>query len=174
MSLIPFRGVEPQLGSGVYIAPSADLIGDVIVGDQSSIWFGCVLRGDIEKIRIGKRSNIQDLSVIHVRGGELGTHVGDEVTVGHRVVLHGCTVGDRVLVGMQAVIMDGAVIEDDVLVGAGSLVTPGTRIPSGYLALGRPARAVRLLEDKDREAILDGCTTYVGLAAEYRSIFTRA
>jgi carbonic anhydrase/acetyltransferase-like protein (isoleucine patch superfamily) len=151
----------------VWIAPSAEVIGDVEIGEESSIWFGAVVRGDLDSIRIGVRSNVQDLSMIHVRGGELGTVIGDDVTVGHSVVLHACTLGNRVLVGMHAVILDGAVVGDDVLIAAGSLVTPGTRIPSGVLAMGRPARPVHALRPKDRDAIDEGASSYVALAREY-------
>jgi carbonic anhydrase/acetyltransferase-like protein (isoleucine patch superfamily) len=150
MPLYEYMGLRPAIGRNVYLAPTAVVIGDVTLGEGSSVWFGTVVRGDVMPIVIGARTNLQDGSVIHVTGGQTSTTVGDDVTVGHMVLLHGCTVGNRVLVGMGSVVLDGAVIEDDAVVGAGSLVTPGTRIPSGSLAMGRPAKVVRAMTDADR------------------------
>ena len=163
----PFDGHVPEIDPRAFIAPSADVIGDVVVGPQSSIWFGTVLRGDTEPIRIGARTSIQDNSVLHTTGGWAPTVVGDDCTVGHAVILHGCTVGSRVLVGMGAVILDGATIHDDVLIGAGSLITSNTEIPSGVLAFGRPAKVVRPLTDRERESIAQSARTYVEHTAQY-------
>jgi len=173
MPLYEYEGARPTLGSGVYVAPNATVIGDVTIGDESSLWFGAVVRGDLMPIRFGKRTNLQDGSVVHVTGGKTNTVVGDDVTIGHLVLLHGCTVGDRVLIGMGSILLDGAVIEDDVFVGAGSLVTPGTRIPSGSLAMGRPARVVRTLTDTDRVWIRESGRVYVESARTYLSSAVR-
>jgi len=169
MPLYEYLGVRPTLGRDVYVAPSASVIGDVTLGDGASVWFGTVLRGDVMPIVIGARTNIQDGSVVHVTGGRARTHVGDDVTVGHMVLLHGCTVGSRVLVGMGSVLLDECVIEDDVFVGAGSLVTPGTRIPSGSLAMGRPAKVVRALTELDREWIRGAGLAYEESSRIFRS-----
>jgi len=169
MPLYEYKGVRPRVGRDAFIAPNATVIGDVVLGDQASVWFGAVVRGDVMPIVIGARTNIQDGSVVHVTTDKAATHVGDDVTVGHMVLLHGCTVGSRVLVGMGSVVLDGAVVEDDSIVGAGSLVTPGTRVPSGFLALGRPARVVRPLTAEDRDWIRYAGVAYLDEGRIYRS-----
>ncbi len=161
--------VTPTLGARVYVAESASVIGDVVIGEDSSIWFSTVLRGDVFPIRIGARTNIQDGSVVHVTGGSASTTIGDDVTVGHMVLLHGCTVGDRVLVGMGSVVLDGAVIESDAMLAAGSLLPPGSRVPSGTLAMGRPAKVVRQLTDADRERIREASSLYVDYAKDFKT-----
>lgn len=173
MSLKPFKGVTPQAGDKVYIDATSVVIGDAHLGDDCSVWPLTVIRGDVNKIRIGARTNIQDGSVLHV------THphgdnpegfpvlVGDEVTVGHKVILHGCTIGNRCLIGMGATIMDGAVLEDYVLLGAGSLVSPGKTLESGYLWLGSPARKIRPLSDDERRWIEYSARHYVELKDQY-------
>ena len=148
----------------------ADLVGAVTIGPESSIWFGAVLRGDLEPVTIGARTNIQDLCALHVTNGGLDVRIGDDVSVGHGAILHACHLGDRILVGMQSCIMDGAKIGSDVLIGAGSLVTPGTEIPPGHFAIGRPARALRELDDKEREMIRFAAHTYVRNCREYREM----
>jgi carbonic anhydrase/acetyltransferase-like protein (isoleucine patch superfamily) len=164
-----YMGITPTIDVGAFVDDTALLIGDVTLGEDSSIWPMTVVRGDVNKIRIGKRSNIQDSSVIHV------THphedmpeghavvVGDNVTVGHKVILHGCTVGDHCLVGMGSTIMDGAVLEPFVLLGAGSLVSPNKVLESGYLWLGTPVRKVRPLSDEERKWIEHSAQHYVDL-----------
>jgi carbonic anhydrase/acetyltransferase-like protein (isoleucine patch superfamily) len=169
MPLYEYLGRRPQIGRAVYIAPSASVIGDVTLGDESSVWFGAVIRGDLMPITLGARTNLQDGSVVHITGGKTRTTIGDDVTIGHMVLLHGCTVGHRVLVGMGSVLLDGAVIEDDAVVGAGSLVTPGTRIPSGSIAMGRPAKVVRDLTDADRAWVLESGRIYVEAGRTYQS-----
>jgi carbonic anhydrase/acetyltransferase-like protein (isoleucine patch superfamily) len=149
------------------VEDSAQLIGDVQVGEQSSVWFNSVLRGDVHRIRVGRRSNIQDLCVVHVLTELSPTEIGDDVTVGHRVVLHGCRLGNRVLVGMGAVVMDNVEVGDDCLIAAGALVSPGTRIPAGSLALGSPARIKRPLTEGERAGLLHSATNYVELARAY-------
>jgi carbonic anhydrase/acetyltransferase-like protein (isoleucine patch superfamily) len=135
----------PRLHESVWIAPGAAVIGDVEIGADSSVFYGSVLRGDVERIRIGERTNIQDQVVVHVTAGRHPTLIGDEVTVGHRAVVHGCVVGDGALIGIGAVVLDGAEIGAQALVGAGAVVTPGTKIAPRTLAVGTPARPVREL-----------------------------
>jgi len=170
MSLIlPYRGVMPTIHEDAFVAPNASVIGDVRVGADASLWFGAVLRGDVMPIHIGARTSIQDNSVVHATGGWSDTVVGEDCVVGHGVILHGCTVGNRVLVGMGAIVLDFAEIGDDVVLGAGAVVTPRTKIPSGVLALGQPAKPVRDLRDEDRMGILAGVQIYVDKAREYRT-----
>ena len=168
--VVAYGGHEPRLEGGVFVADGALVIGDVGLGEQSSVWFQAVIRGDVHRIRIGPRTNVQDLTMCHVSSGTHPLTVGADVTVGHRAILHGCAVGDRVLVGMGSIVLDGAVVEDDVLLGAGSLVTPGTRIPTGVLALGRPAKPVRPLRDEERASLLSSAAHYVRVAASYRRV----
>jgi carbonic anhydrase/acetyltransferase-like protein (isoleucine patch superfamily) len=167
MSLYPFRGKLPRVHDGAFVAPTAALIGDVEVGAQSSLWFGTVARGDMMPIRVGARTSIQDNAVIHTTGGWSDTQVGDDCTVGHSAILHGCIVRDRVLVGMGSIILDAAEIGSDVILGAGSLVTARTKIPPGVLAHGRPAKPVRDLTDEERKNILDAARHYVALLPDY-------
>lgn len=166
--LIEFEGHRPNLGEGVFVAPSAAVIGRVEIGADSSIWYNTVVRGDVEPIEIGARTNIQDGSIIHVTGGEHDTVVGDEVTVGHGATIHGCDIEDRCLIGMGATILDGAVVESESLVAADALVTPGTRIPSGSLVMGSPAEVARELTDQERESIRRSADKYVRLADRHR------
>ena len=144
-----FGDVEPQIDPSAWVAPGAVVIGDVVIGADSSIWYSTVVRGDVEKIRIGCRSNLQDGVVVHVSRGRFPTYIGDEITVGHRAVVHGCTVEDGALIGIGAIVLDGARVGEGALIGAGAVVTPGTQIEAGMLALGTPARAVRKLDDEE-------------------------
>jgi gamma-carbonic anhydrase len=159
--------VTPLIDPSAFIAPTASVIGDVVIGPQSSLWFGAVARGDVFHIRIGARTSIQDNSVVHVTHDRCATVVGDDCTVGHAVVLHGCTIGDRVLVGMGSVVLDDAVVGSDVLIGAGTLVTMGTRIPPRSLVLGRPGRVVRPLTDEEVARVKEAAELYVGFRGEY-------
>lgn len=168
MSLYPYRGVLPRVDPSCFVAPTAAVIGDVEVGAGSSLWFGAVLRGDVMPIRVGARTSIQDNCVVHATGGWCETRVGDECTVGHSVVLHGCTVGDRVLVGMGSIVLDEAELGADVILGAGSLVTARTKIPPGVLAMGRPAKVVRELTGEERARIVEAAKAYAELVADYR------
>ena len=163
----------PKLEGDVFVADGAHVIGDVVLGEAASVWFNTVVRGDVHRIRIGPRTNVQDLSMCHVSSGTWPLTIGSDGTLGHRVVVHGCTIGDRVLVGMGSVVLDGAVIGDDVLLGAGSLVTPGTRIPSGVLALGSPAKPKRDLTDEERATIVASAAHYVRIANTYRRVDPR-
>lgn len=147
--IMPLRGHTPQIGAGTFVAPSADIIGDVTMGENCSIWFNTSLRGDVMPIKIGSETNIQDNTVIHGTYKKCGAVIGSKVTVGHSVILHGCTIGDLVLVGMGAIIMDQAQVPSRCIVGAGSLVTEGSKFPEGYLVLGRPAKVLRPLNEQE-------------------------
>ncbi|MDX8394730.1 MAG: gamma carbonic anhydrase family protein [Mariprofundales bacterium] len=157
----------PQIDAGVFIAQSADVIGRVWIGEDSSIWYQSVLRGDVHDIHIGKRSNIQDGCVLHTSGGVSACIIGDDVTVGHRAILHGCTIGDGSLVGMGAIIMDRAVLEAGCILAAGALVTEGKVLRGGYLYAGIPAREIRPLHDKEVLFLHKSAAHYVNLARQY-------
>lgn len=169
MTVRAFKGISPRIHETCFIELSAQVIGDVEIGEQSSIWFNTVVRGDVNKIRIGKRTNVQDLCMVHVLHEKHATTIGDDVTVGHHVVLHGCTVGSRVLVGMGAVLMDGVEVGDDCVIAAGALLTPGTKIPAGMLAIGSPARPKRPLTQEERNWLTQSAANYVGYAVSYMS-----
>ena len=164
----PFRGHTPQIPESCFIEDSAHVIGDVILGEHSSIWFNSVVRGDVNPIRIGARTNIQDLTMVHVLSKKHGTTIGDDVTVGHHVVIHGCTIGNRVLVGMGAILMDGVTVGDDCIIAGGALLTPGTNIPSGHLAVGSPAKVGRPLKDEEKAFLKQSAQNYVEYAEEHR------
>ncbi len=166
--IVPFRGAVPRLGSGVHLAPTAVVIGDVEIGRDSSVWFHTVIRGDVHRIRIGERTNVQDGCVLHVTGGVHPLLVGNDVSIGHRAVVHGCTVSDRVLVGIGAVVLDGARIGEESIVGAGAVVAEGASFPPRSLLLGVPARRTRDLTDQDLARILRTRDDYLRLAVAYR------
>ena len=149
MPVYPYQGVWPRLGERVFLAPSAEIAGDVEVGDDASFWFHTAARGDVNRIRIGRRSNIQDLTMVHVMRDTHPTTIGDEVTIGHSAVIHGSTIEDRVLVGMAAVLLNGVHIGHDSVVAAGTLLTEGTRIPPRSLVMGRPGKVKRQLTDEE-------------------------
>ncbi len=165
--IIPYRGIFPVISPTAFVADNAVIIGDVQIGAHSSIWFGCVLRGDVNVIRIGERSNIQDGTVIHVSTGGQGTHVGSGVTVGHMALLHDCTVQDNGFVGMKACVLDKACIESGAMLAAGGLLTSGKRIPTGELWAGNPAKLLRALTDKDQDMIAQSAIRYCALAQQY-------
>ena len=162
-----FGGHAPQLGRGVFLAENCAVIGDVVLGDEASIWYSVVLRGDMYPIRIGARTNVQDGTVLHVTSGRFATTIGSDCTIGHAAIVHGCTVEDHCLIGMGSTILDGAHIGSGSLVGAGALVTPGTIIPPRSLVLGAPARVVRPIKPKETEEIEYGAVHYVELARRY-------
>lgn len=162
-----FDGKRPRLGRGVFLAETCAVIGEVEIGDESSIWYGTVVRGDVMAIRIGARTSIQDGTVIHVTSGVSGTAIGDDCTIGHAAIIHACTIEDACLIGMGAIILDGARIGRGSFVGAGALVTPGTDIPPGSFVLGAPARVKRPVSEKEREQIDYGAKHYVELARGY-------
>jgi carbonic anhydrase/acetyltransferase-like protein (isoleucine patch superfamily) len=173
MSLRPFEVQLPELGAGVYIDPDATVIGRVSIGADSSVWPACVVRGDINIISIGARTNIQDGSVLHVTHdsdyapGGYALSIGDEVTVGHKAMLHACSIGNRCLIGMSSIVLDGAVIEDNVVLGAGALVSPRKQLESGYLYLGQPARRARKLTDEELDYLGYSAEHYVRLKQRY-------
>ena len=167
--LIAYHGHSPQLDPSTYVQPSAQIIGDVIIGAQSSVWFNVVIRGDVQPIRIGARTNIQDNSTVHVTRGRWATIIGDDVTAGHAVVLHGCRVGNRCLIGIGAIVLDGVEIGDDCLIAAGSLLTPGTKVPPQSLVMGHPAKVVRRLRAEELAHIEESALHYVAHAADYRA-----
>jgi len=172
-SLRSYKGITPSIGERVYIDSSSVLVGDITIGDDSSIWPLVAARGDVNHIYIGERSNVQDGSVLHV------THknqqnpegyplvIGNDVTIGHKVMLHGCIIKDRVLVGMGAIVLDGVVIEEEVMIGAGSLVPPGKVLQSGYLYVGSPVKQARPLNDKERAFLLKSAANYVQNKEDY-------
>lgn len=174
MDIRPFGGHMPQLSSDGFVDKTAVLIGDIVLGAESSVWPLCVLRGDVNTIRIGCRSNIQDGSVLHVShptaakpaGSPLV--IGNEVTIGHRAMLHGCTIGSRVLVGMGTIVLDDAEIGSDTVIGAGSLVPPRKRLAGGFLYMGAPVRQIRALTEAEREHLRYSAAHYVKLAALHR------
>jgi carbonic anhydrase/acetyltransferase-like protein (isoleucine patch superfamily) len=167
-------GKRPALGKGVFVAETCAVIGDVVVGDESSIWYGTVVRGDVMPIRIGARTSVQDNTVVHVTSGVSGTTIGDDCTIGHAAIIHACTIEDFCLIGMGSIILDGARIGRGSLVGAGALVTPGTDIPPNSLVLGSPARVKRPIDNKEREQIAYGAAHYVELARHYLACLAEA
>lgn len=169
MPLHPYRGRLPQLGSRVWLAPGAHLIGDVTVGDDVSFWFHTVARGDVNSIRIGAGTNIQDGSVLHVTHVRHPLVIGTGVVVGHQVVLHGCTIEDGALIGIGARVLDGAVVEAGAQVGAGAVVAPGHRVPAGHLVLGIPARVARPLTEEEVRRIAETRDRYIAIKEEYRA-----
>ena len=173
MSIRSFQGHTPQLGARAFVDPGAVVIGDVVLGDDCSVWPLAVIRGDMHRIRIGARTSIQDGSVLHItHAGPFNPdgyplEIGDDVTVGHKVTLHGCRIGSRVLVGMGAIVMDGVVVEDEVVIGAGSLVPPGKTLESGFLYVGSPAKQARPLNDKERAFFAYSAANYVKLKDQH-------
>ncbi len=169
----PYGGKSPDLARGVYVDEAAVVIGDVEIGEDSSVWPGAVIRGDMHRIRIGARTSVQDNATLHI------THasdfnpdgwpliIGDEVTIGHNVCLHGCTLGNRILVGIGSVVLDGVVVEDEVVIGAGSLVPPGKRLESGYLYKGSPCKQVRPLKESEKRFFRYSAQNYVDLKNNY-------
>jgi len=165
--LTRFLDGVPTIHPTAFVAPSANLIGDVTLGEESSVWYQAVLRGDINRIVIGPRSNVQDGALVHL-ADDYGTVVGELVTVGHKAILHACTIGDEVLVGMGAIVLDGAVIGARSIIGAGALVTGGKEIPPGSLVLGSPAKVVRALSLEEQAGIKVWAEKYVALSRAYR------
>ncbi len=173
--ILNFKDLKPKISNSVWVAPGATIIGDVEIGDESSIWFGVVIRGDVHKIRIGKRVNIQDLSMIHVthyknpnKSDGSPTIIGNDVTIGHKVMLHGCTIEDACLIGMSATILDDAIIGKESIVGAGALVTKGKKFPPRSLIVGSPAKVVRELSDDEVKELYNSAKRYVKFMKEYR------
>lgn len=168
--IIPYKEWRPVVANGVFIAPDAWVIGDVDLAEQVSIFFGSVLRGDILPIRIGRRTNIQEHTIIHTSHHRTPSVIGEETTVGHRATIHGAQIGNRVLIGMGSIILDEAVIEDECVIGAGAIVTEHKRIPSRSLVLGAPGRVVRQLTDEELKFLPISAERYVNVGATYRDM----
>jgi carbonic anhydrase/acetyltransferase-like protein (isoleucine patch superfamily) len=173
MTIRSYKGITPTYDNSVYIDESSVLVGDITLGKDSSVWPLVAARGDVNYIRIGERTNIQDGSVLHLTRASKSNPdgypliIGDDVTVGHKVMLHGCQLGNRILVGMGAIVMDNAVVEDDVIIGGGSLVPPNKRLESGYLYVGSPVRQARPLTEQERAFLKISADNYVQLKDEY-------
>jgi carbonic anhydrase/acetyltransferase-like protein (isoleucine patch superfamily) len=174
MSLRPYLGTLPTLGERVYLDPACSVIGDVVLGDDVSVWPGTVIRGDVNFIRIGDRSNLQDGTVVHVshdgphaKLGGFATRIGSDVTIGHKAIVHACTIEDAVLIGMGAIVLDGAVVKKHGFVGAGALIAPGKVVGEGEMWLGNPAKKVRMLSDSEIEALYYSAQHYVRLKDRY-------
>ena len=172
-SIRPHRGIFPKLGQRVYVDPAATVIGSVSLGDDASVWPGAVIRGDMHSISVGARSNVQDNAVLHIthasdfNPGGFPLTIGDDVVIGHRAVLHGCTLGNRILVGNGAIVNDGAIIEDEVIIGAGCMVPPGKTLESGFVYVGNPCKQTRKLPDKERGFFPYSPANYVKLKNRY-------
>jgi carbonic anhydrase/acetyltransferase-like protein (isoleucine patch superfamily) len=162
-----YKGVSPTVHPSAYVDDSAQVIGDVEIGAESSVWMNAVVRGDVHRIRIGSRSNIQDGTVVHVMNGTHPTTIGDDVTVGHAAVVHGCSINDRVLIGMGAILLNGATVGTDSIIAAGTLVTEGTTVPARSLVMGSPGRVKRALTDGEVASILEYSERYVGYRLDY-------
>jgi len=174
MTLRTFEQIDPHVADDACVDEAAVIIGDVAIGAQSSVWPGCVLRGDVQVIRVGERTNIQDGTIVHVAHdgppnpeGGLATIIGDDVTIGHRAIVHACTIEDRVLVGMGAIVMDGATVRSDVIIGAGALVPPGKELESGGLYVGSPVRRARELTNDERRSLKYSAEHYVEVASRH-------
>ena len=173
ISLRSFKQHSPQLGDRVYIDPAATVIGNVVLGDDCSVWPAAVIRGDMHSIRVGARTSVQDNAVLHIthasdfNPGGWPLTIGDDVTIGHGACLHGCSIGNRVLVGIGATVLDGAVVEDEVVIAAGALVPPGRTLPSGYLYVGSPAKQARPLKPAEKAFFTYSANNYVKLKNEY-------
>lgn len=167
-NILPYKGIMPTIHPSAFIAPGAVVIGDVHIGAQTNVWFGCVIRGDVNTIRIGERTNIQDGSVVHVTRGTGPTKIGSGITIGHMALLHACTLEDDCFVGMHATVMDGALVESGGMVGAHALVAPGKRIPTGQIWAGSPARFFREMTQAEKDFIPVSAQNYVELAKDYQ------
>jgi carbonic anhydrase/acetyltransferase-like protein (isoleucine patch superfamily) len=165
-----FGAHRPQLAEDVFVAPGAQIIGRVMIGAGSSVWYNCVLRGDVGAITVGARTNIQDGSIVHVTGGRFDTVIGDDVLIGHGCIIHGCIIQSHAFIGMGAVVLDGAVVEPDAMLAAGALLTPGKRVLAGELWAGRPAKLLRRLSAEDIAGNRGGAAGYARLAQVYRGM----
>ncbi|MFQ5441843.1 MAG: gamma carbonic anhydrase family protein [Thermodesulfobacteriota bacterium] len=165
--ILPYKGVLPEIDETAFIEESARIIGDVHIGEYSSVWFNSVVRADVHYIRIGERTNVQDNCTLHVTKDIYPLILGSEITVGHNVVLHGCTIRDRCLIGMGAILLDNVEVGEDSIVGAGSVVVEGTKVPPGSLLLGTPARIVRELRPEEKERIKRSAANYIEYSKNY-------
>ena len=165
--ILPFDGKSPSVPADVFIAPTAVVIGDVELGSETNVWYGCVVRGDVHEIRIGARTNIQDCTMVHVTSDVCGTYIGDDVTIGHSAVIHACTLHDGAFIGMKATVLDEAVVEGGALVAAGAVVGPGKRVPAGELWAGVPAKKIRDLSEEEQRELTETPPHYVELARKH-------
>ncbi len=166
--ILPYEGCVPTIADDAFIAPNATVIGDVVIGCESSIWFNCLLRGDVNEIRVGERTNIQDGTIVHVSGEGQGAYIGRDITIGHMALIHACTLEDGCFIGMNATVMDDSIVEGGALVAAGALVPPGKRVLAGQLWGGTPARYLRDVRESDLEIFRYTAPHYVKLAHQYR------
>lgn len=175
MTIRTYQGKTPKLAAGVFVDPTAVVIGDVELGENVSVWPMVVIRGDMNAVRIGKSTSVQDGAVLHITHASdynpsgFALIIGEEVTIGHKAILHGCTLGNRVLVGMGAIVMDGVVVEDEVIIAAGALVPPNKKLRSGYVYAGNPARELREITEKERSFFSYSAANYVALQAKHRA-----
>ena len=167
VTLLPFAGVTPDVARAAYVAPGSRIIGDVVLGEDASIWYNCVLRGDVASIRVGDRTNIQDGTIVHVTAGQFATEIGADCLIGHTAIIHGCRLHDRAFVGMGAILLDGSEVESDAMLAAGAMLTPGKRIPSGQMWAGRPAKYVRDLSAEELARHRAAVAGYVALARRH-------
>ncbi|HCI45686.1 MAG TPA: gamma carbonic anhydrase family protein [Rhodospirillaceae bacterium] len=167
--ILPYKGIMPKIHETAFIAENAVIIGDVEIGAGSGVWYGCVLRGDVNVIRVGENSNIQDGTVVHVSSTTQGTYIGNNITIGHMALLHACTLEDGCFIGMKACVMDDATVASGAMVGAGAMVTPRKQVPSGQLWLGSPARYARDLSEQERAYLIESPAHYARLAQTYRA-----
>jgi len=167
--ILPYRGITPSINPTAFVAQGATVIGDTHISEESGIWYGCVIRGDVNEIRIGKRTNIQDLTMIHCAELGQGTYLGDDITVGHSAVLHACNIEDNAFIGIQACVMDDCIVEKGAMVAAGALVTPGKIVKAGEVWAGSPAKKLRDINQKDLDFFEINRKRYVRLANEYRA-----
>jgi len=172
--ILPYRGVYPDVAKAGFVAPNATILGDVRLGDGSSVWFGAVLRGDVQPITIGARTNLQDNCVVHASNGYVATVIGDDCTIGHSAIIHGAVLRNGVLVGMGAIILDDAEIGEEACIGAGAIVTGRTKIPAGALVLGSPGKVVKIMSESDKVIQRFGTAHYVELAREYAEAVAQA
>lgn len=173
-TVLPYGGIVPQIHPTAVCMPGCVVIGDVHIDEYSSVWFNTIVRGDVHYIRIGKRTNVQDLSMLHVTNGKYALTIGDRVTIGHRAIVHGCTVHDEVLIGMGAILLDGCVVESHSIVAAGSVVRAEQHVPSGVLVAGVPARIVRELTSQEQVMIAAIAEQYVGYATTYSAVLQQS
>ncbi len=166
--ILPYRGVHPRVHPSAFIAQGATIIGDTEIDEESGVWFGCVIRGDVNEIRIGKRTNIQDLTMIHCAERGQGTYLGNDITVGHSAVLHACTIEDNAFIGIQACVMDDCLVEQGAMLAAGALLTPGKVVKAGEVWAGKPAKKLRDVNENDHEFFAINRARYTRLAEEYR------
>lgn len=170
VTILPYNETRPQIDQTVFLADGVRIVGDVTIGAESSIWYNSVIRGDVHYVRIGRGTNIQDLSMLHVTHDTHPLEIGDQVTVGHKVTLHGCTVMSRSLIGMGSVVLDGAIIEEQAMVAAGAVVPPGMKVASGTLVAGVPAKVIRELTKEELDSFIPSADRYIRYARNHKSL----